>query len=129
MSGDNKDVDKVTASMASVQLKEMSPLPDFIDKRIQLWEKYKERYLKELSEKPNHSIKVTVRDKNGEEKQTEGLSWKTSPAEVAKQVGPKSWTDSLVIARVNGVLWDLDRPLEEDSDIHLLTFNDDDGML
>ncbi|XP_054160190.1 threonine--tRNA ligase 1, cytoplasmic-like [Oppia nitens] len=142
MSGDNTSVDTISESLKDVNLKELSPQPDFIDKRIQLWDKYKQRYLKELSEKTNEKIKVTVKDKNGDIKEVEilnikeksgevrqenVLSWKTSPIDVAKQVGPKSWTDSLVIAKVNGVLWDLERPLESNSNIELLTFNDDEG--
>lgn len=127
MSGDNKQIDTIVSEMTALQLKELSPLPDFIDKRIQLWDKYKERYLKELSEKPNNKIKVSVKDKNGDIKEVEGLGWQSSPVEVAKQVGSKSWTDSMVIAKVNGVLWDLERPLEEDCSLELLTFNDEEG--
>jgi threonyl-tRNA synthetase len=32
-----------------------------------------------------------------------------------------------VIAKINGELWDLDRPLEEDSQLQLLKFDDDEG--
>lgn len=32
--------------------------------------------------------------------------------------------DNTVIAKVNGVLWDLDRPLEENCSLELLKFND-----
>ena len=35
--------------------------------------------------------------------------------------------DNTVIAKVNGQLWDLDRPLEEDATLHLLKFDDPDG--
>ena len=34
-----------------------------------------------------------------------------------------------MVAKVNGVLWDLDRPLEEDSSVELLNFDDVDGKL
>lgn len=128
MSGDQKDVEGITSSMTNIELKELSPLPDFINTRIQLWDKFKERYLKELSEKPNNPIKVTVKDKDGNVKEVEAITWKSSPIDVAKQVGSKSWSDSLVIAKVNGVLWDLERPLEGESNIELLTFNDDEGI-
>lgn len=39
----------------------------------------------------------------------------------------KGLADNTVIAKVNGVLWDLDRPLEEDSTVELLNFDDLDG--
>jgi threonyl-tRNA synthetase len=32
-----------------------------------------------------------------------------------------------VIAKVNGELWDLDRPLEKDSKLQLLKFDDEEG--
>lgn len=41
----------------------------------------------------------------------------------------KGLADNTVIAKVNGVLWDLDRPLEEDSSVELLNFDDEDGRL
>ena len=32
-----------------------------------------------------------------------------------------------MVAKVNGVVWDLDRPFEEDSSLQLLKFEDEDG--
>lgn len=32
-----------------------------------------------------------------------------------------------MIAKVNGVLWDLDRPLEDDCSLQLLKFEDEEG--
>jgi len=37
--------------------------------------------------------------------------------------------DSCVIAKVNGEVWDLDRPLETDCELRLLKFDDPDGLL
>lgn len=34
-----------------------------------------------------------------------------------------------MVAKVNGELWDLDRPLEKDSNLQLLKFDDPDGKL
>lgn len=39
----------------------------------------------------------------------------------------KGLADNAVVAKVNGTLWDLDRPLEEDSSVELLNFDDVDG--
>jgi threonyl-tRNA synthetase len=128
MSSDKSDVQSIEQQLSCVNLSELSPLPDFINQRIILWDKFKERYLNELSSKTNSTISVSAKDKNGDNKVVEGLSWKTSPSDIAKQLGPKSWTDSLVIAKVNGVLWDLDRPLEENCSLELLSFNDDEGL-
>lgn len=37
--------------------------------------------------------------------------------------------DNTVIAKVNGELWDLDRPFEGDASLQLLKFDDKDGIL
>ena len=37
--------------------------------------------------------------------------------------------DNIVIAKVNGVLWDLDRPFENNAELKLLKFDDDEGLL
>lgn len=36
--------------------------------------------------------------------------------------------DSTVIAKINGELWDLDRPLESSCQLQLLKFDDPEGM-
>lgn len=35
--------------------------------------------------------------------------------------------DNCVVAKVNGDLWDLDRPFEKDSQLQLVKFDDKDG--
>jgi hypothetical protein len=37
--------------------------------------------------------------------------------------------DNCVVAKVNGEVWDLDRPFEKDSELVLLKFDDPDGMI
>src|SRR5438270_2127556 len=44
----------------------------------------------------------------------------TRPIEVAKKISPRLANDA-VVARVNGELYDLDRPLEEDAAVEILT--------
>ena len=56
----------------------------------------------------------------------EGQSWRTTPYEVAAGIS-KGLADNTVVAKVNGVLWDLDRPLEEDAQLKLLKFDDPEG--
>lgn len=36
--------------------------------------------------------------------------------------------DNCVVAKVNGDVWDLDRPLESDCELCLLKFDDPDGL-
>ncbi|KAM9004867.1 threonine--tRNA ligase, mitochondrial isoform X2 [Sarcophilus harrisii] len=56
----------------------------------------------------------------------EGEAWSTTPYQVARQISC-SLADSAVAARVNGVLYDLDRPLEGDADLDFLTFDSPEG--
>lgn len=56
-----------------------------------------------------------------------GESWKTSPYEVAVQTRSGS-AHTILAARVNGVLFDLRRLLEDDSDIDFLTFDSREGQ-
>uniref|UniRef100_T1KXC7 threonine--tRNA ligase n=1 Tax=Tetranychus urticae TaxID=32264 RepID=T1KXC7_TETUR len=126
-------VSSVVASESATQqiktpLKELSPSPEFIEHRLKLWDKFKSIYLAELATKEPKLIKISCIDKDGNLKTLEGLeSWKTTPIDVAKKVGSKSWVESIIISKVNGKLWDLERPLEEDCSIELIKFDDDTG--
>ena len=115
------------AGDAAVNLKELNPSPSFIQSRQELWEKFKKRHEEELASKVPQPIKIEVTDKNGEKKTVDGESWRTSPLDVARQVGSKSWAESMVIAKVNGVLWDLERCLEDNCVLDLLKFDDNEG--
>ena len=44
-------------------------------------------------------------------------------------ISSKGLADNTVIAKVNGELWDLDRPFEKDATLQLLKFDDKDGKL
>lgn len=56
----------------------------------------------------------------------EGIKLKTSPFDVAKEIS-KSLASNALIAKVNGVLWDMSRPLEENCKLALFTFDTDEG--
>lgn len=108
-------------------VKEMVPPPDFIQHRIQLWDQFKAEYQDFLSKQVPQPIKITVTLKDGVGKEVSGESWKTTPYAIAREHGSKSYADSLVIGKVNGVLWDLERPFETDNiSLQLLTFEDSD---
>lgn len=116
--------------LSNITLNELNPQPDFINKRLELWEKYKQRYHEELLKNQSQSQEITVmaKNKDGEMREVKANSWKTLPIEVAKQICPKSWCDTLVISKVDGVLWDLERPLEGNCSIEFLTFENDQGI-
>ncbi len=68
------------------------------------------------------SIAVTLPDG----KKVEGLAWETTPYSVAAGIS-KGLADNCVVAKVDGEVWDLDRPLESDCSLQLLKFDDDEG--
>src|ERR1700685_185002 len=47
----------------------------------------------------------------------------SSPLDIAKSIGPRL-ADDAVVARVDGDLWDLSRPIERDSTVEILTAKD-----
>ncbi|XP_075215792.1 threonine--tRNA ligase isoform X2 [Lycorma delicatula] len=98
---------------------ELKPWPSYILDRLQLWDKLKSQYDAEIAAKTPESIKVTLPDG----KEIEGQSWRTSPFDIAKGIS-QGLANSAVIAKVNNVLWDLDRPLEGNCSLQLLKFDD-----
>jgi len=99
--------------------KELSPWPAFIQNRIEMFEKLKKQYDEELQLKPKVPITVTLPDG----KTVEATSWQSTPYDVAKGISA-GLADNTVISKVNGELWDLDRPLEKDCSLQLLKFDD-----
>ncbi|XP_030753371.1 threonine--tRNA ligase, cytoplasmic isoform X1 [Sitophilus oryzae] len=98
---------------------ELKPPPSFIEDRLNLWNKLKAEYDAEISSKPETPIKVTLPDG----KTVEAVAWKTTVYDIAKGIS-QGLADNAVISKVNGVLWDLDRPLESDCSVQLLKFDD-----
>ncbi|XP_015351870.1 threonine--tRNA ligase 1, cytoplasmic isoform X2 [Marmota marmota marmota] len=79
--------------------------------------------LAEKAEKDSKPIKVTLPDG----KQVNAESWKTTPYQIACGIS-QGLADNTVIAKVNKVVWDLDRPLEGDCTLELLKFEDEEAQ-
>jgi threonyl-tRNA synthetase len=107
--------------MASKQAKDEA----YLDKRIKLFESKKAREVAHLHSLSGRSdpIKITLPE-YGTVK--EGKKWVTSPLDVAREIS-KSLAANALISEVNGVLWDMGRPLEADCDLKLFTFDSDQG--
>ncbi|KAE9405510.1 threonyl-tRNA synthetase [Gymnopus androsaceus JB14] len=101
---------------------EIQPPPDFFDHRIKLFEQLKAEYDEDVKAKPRQEIIVTLPD--GSERK--GTSWETSPMDIAKEIS-KSLSEKVVISKVDGELYDLERPLEKSCKLELLDFEDKDG--
>ena len=72
--------------------------------------------------KPREAIKVTLPDG----KVIDATSWETTPLDIAKGIA-KSLAETVVIAKVDDVLFDLTRPLETSCRLKFLKFDDEEG--
>ncbi|KAI4387499.1 hypothetical protein MLD38_005327 [Melastoma candidum] len=93
-----------------------------VPKRIALFESIKAEQLSHLRSIAGGPIKITLED--GAIK--EGRKWETSPLDVAKGIS-KSLAASGLIAQVDGVLWDMTRPLEGDCELKIFNFDHNEG--
>lgn len=101
---------------------ELKPPPAYFDHRIKIFEELKAKHEEEIAKKPREKINITL----GDGSVRVGESWTTSPADVAREIS-KSLFERTVIARVDGELWDLERPLEKSCTLELLPFEDPEG--
>ncbi|RKF62471.1 Threonine--tRNA ligase, cytoplasmic [Erysiphe neolycopersici] len=104
---------------------ELSPPPEFLNSRLEIYQKLKKKFDEDIAAKNREPITITLAD--GSLKQ--GLSWETTPAEIAKGIS-NSLFKRTVVARLNkndDQLWDLDRPLEASCQLDFLSFEDDLG--
>jgi len=118
---------KAVAADASAGPLEMKPPPDFLQHRLDLFDRLKKRQDEELAKKPREPINITMPD--GSIKV--GTSYETTPGDIAKGISSSLYKRT-VVARLNGdkdQLWDLDRPLEASCSLELLNFDDEQGKM
>lgn len=120
--GEQKQKKKDAQKSSGAGAKEMNPWPAFIQERLNLWDRLKKEADEALAAKTPQPIKVTLPD--GAVK--EGESWRTTPFIIAQGIS-QGLAESTIVAKVNGDVWDLDRPLEGDCSLQLLKFDDDDA--
>ncbi|KAJ3415681.1 threonyl-tRNA synthetase [Chytridiales sp. JEL 0842] len=113
---------KVKAPADGANPLEVSPPPAFLQHRIQMFERLYNEYLAEVAAKPRVDIKISLPDG----RDIDGKAWETTPLDIAKSLS-KSLAERTVIAKVDGVLWDLVRPFERSSKLELLDFENDEG--
>uniref|UniRef100_A0A4W6EU46 threonine--tRNA ligase n=1 Tax=Lates calcarifer TaxID=8187 RepID=A0A4W6EU46_LATCA len=124
----SKDGGKKKAKAAGVSpgRVELSPPPQYIEERLTLYTKLKAEHdtlMAERAANNSRAIKVTLPDG----KVVEAESWKTTPYQVACGIS-QGLADNTVIAKVNNIVWDLDRPLEDDCSLQLLKFDDEEAQ-
>ena len=99
--------------------------PENFDQRNQFFEELKKQSDEELASRPKPEIKISLQA-GSSVSSIEGKAWETTPGQLLKHV-PKEISAEVVVAKVDGVLWDLDRPLEKDSKVSYLRFKDEEG--
>ncbi|XP_062898967.1 threonine--tRNA ligase 1, cytoplasmic [Mobula hypostoma] len=105
---------------------ELDPWPCYISERLELYNKLKaesDSILAERASKESKQITITLPDG----KQVQGESWKSTPYQIACGIS-QGLADKVVVAKVNEEVWDLDRPLEGDCSLTLLSFDDEEGQ-
>ncbi|KAG8001013.1 Threonine--tRNA ligase [Nibea albiflora] len=103
----------------------MKPWPEYITERLSLYDELKRESDALLAKKAADSKPITVELPDG--RKMEGKAWITTPYELASAIS-QGLADNSVISRVNGELWDLDRPLEQDCSLELLRFDNEDAQ-
>ena len=99
--------------------------PENFEQRNQFFEELKKQSDEELASRPKPEIKISLQA-GSSVSSIEGKAWETTPGQLLKHV-PKEISAEVVVAKVDGVLWDLDRPLEKDSKVSYLRFKDEEG--
>ncbi|KAE8753206.1 hypothetical protein FOCC_FOCC000129 [Frankliniella occidentalis] len=102
---------------------ELKPWPSYIQDRLTLWDKLKAEYDAKVASKTPENITVTLPDG----KAIPAESWRTTPYDIAMGIS-KGLAENAVISKVDGVLWDLDRPLESSCKLQLLKFDDEEAQ-
>ncbi|KAI8854087.1 hypothetical protein BC829DRAFT_426875 [Chytridium lagenaria] len=105
-------------------LEYVSPRPDFIQHRISMFDELMKTYKEEVAAKPRLDIKISLPDG----RDMDGKAWETTPMDIAKMLS-KSLSERVVIAKVDGALWDLVRPFERSCKMELLDFDHAEGKM
>uniref|UniRef100_A0A2K6RYZ0 threonine--tRNA ligase n=1 Tax=Saimiri boliviensis boliviensis TaxID=39432 RepID=A0A2K6RYZ0_SAIBB len=103
----------------------VSTPPHWLAERLGLFEELWAAQVKRLAsmaQKEPRAIKMSL---PGGQK-VDAVAWNTTPYQLAQQISP-ALADTAVAAQVNGELYDLERPLETDSDLRFLTFDSPEG--
>lgn len=97
------------------KLADLAAQPQYYEARSNKWTELKQKYDQEVSAKAQEIINVSLPDG----KIVEGFSWEITPLDVAKGIS-NALAAEVYVAKVNNVLWDLERALEVNCTIELV---------
>nr|XP_061796086.1 threonine--tRNA ligase 1, cytoplasmic-like [Nerophis lumbriciformis] len=121
----NNKEKKQTKEQSDGTVKELKGWPSFVDERLRLYEELKKESDALQAKKALDGKPINVELPDG--RQVTGTSWITTPYQLACDIS-QGLADNAVISRVNGELWDLDRPLERDCSLEILRFDNEDAQ-
>ncbi|OAD79199.1 hypothetical protein PHYBLDRAFT_106919 [Phycomyces blakesleeanus NRRL 1555(-)] len=101
---------------------EYEPKPEYLAHRIAMFDRLKAKSDADIKLKPRVPITITLPDGTVKE----GTAWETTPMNIAAGIA-KSLSERVVISKVNGELWDLERPIEESCKLELIDFENPEG--
>uniref|UniRef100_A0A2P2HX70 threonine--tRNA ligase n=2 Tax=Hirondellea gigas TaxID=1518452 RepID=A0A2P2HX70_9CRUS len=120
--GKNTDKNKSKGGDAGSSVKELNPPPSYIAERQELWDRLKKEQDEFIASQTPEPIQITLPDGSVKE----GQSWRSTPYTIAASIS-QGLADTTVVAKVDGQVWDLDRPLTNDCKLKLLKFDDPDA--
>lgn len=101
-------------------------LPEWMIERNKLFEELWQQHLEETKTREHPEINVTLDIGDGNPSSVPAKAYETTPGSFLRDV-PKDVSANVVISKVNGELWDLNRPLESDSTVLLVPFGSPEG--
>ncbi|KAJ5640599.1 threonyl-tRNA synthetase [Penicillium herquei] len=118
--------DATAPPSAKSKATETDVLPDWLIERNRFFEELWQKQLEETKNRPHPDINVTLDIGDGKPYPVPAKAFETTPASFLRDV-PKEFSADVVVAEVNGELWDLSRPLETDSKVKMIPFSDPEG--
>ncbi|KAG0159854.1 hypothetical protein PDIDSM_7381 [Penicillium digitatum] len=111
------------AKAKSKQAASPDTLPEFMIERNNLFEELWQQHLEETKNRPHPEITVTLDIGDGNPPSSfPAKAFETTPGSFLRDV-PKDLSAEIVISKVDGELWDLNRPLEKDCNVLLVPFS------
>ena len=101
-------------------------LPGWLIERNNFFEELWQQHLEEAKSLPRPEINVTLDIGDGNPSSVPAKANETTPGSFLRDV-PKDVSADVVVAKVNGELWDLNRPLEGDCTVSLVSWKTDEG--
>ncbi|XP_042538095.1 threonine--tRNA ligase, mitochondrial isoform X1 [Dipodomys spectabilis] len=99
--------------------------PHWLSERFGLFEELWAAQVKRLANMAQNEPRMIKISLPGGQK-VDAVAWNTTPYQLAQQIS-STLADTAVAAQVNGEPYDLERPLETDSDLRFLTFDSPEG--